>query len=236
MSTLDRLFRQSTELSNYAARYAAYLMELLECLDLDAVGRAGVAFEEARHRDNTIFFIGNGGSAATASHCANDFGFGPRRIGGRPYRAISLTDNVAFMTAAANDTGHESMFVEQLKTLMRSGDVVVAISASGNSPNVLDAVRYAARHGATTIGLTGFDGGELLRIVDVAIHVSTPQGDYGPVEDIHLILEHILSSYLARMTTGIAHEDEADQVEQTRIDETASASNVRPLHREPSGV
>ncbi len=144
--------------------------------------------------------MGNGGSAATAAHFANDLSLGPRVFGGKAYRAISLTDNTALMTAAANDLGYDSVFVEQLKTLLGTGDVVIAISASGDSPNVIRAVEYANEAGAVTIGLTGFDGGRLREIVNEHVHIATPKGDYGPVEDLHLILNHLITSYLARLT------------------------------------
>src|SRR5204863_6152943 len=106
----------------------------------------------------------------------------------------------ALVSAAANDLGYESVFSEQLKTLLVSGDVVLAISASGNSPNVIRAVEYANHRGATTIGLTGFDGGRLRQVVREHIHIPTPKGDYGPVEDLHLVLNHLISSYLVRLT------------------------------------
>jgi D-sedoheptulose 7-phosphate isomerase len=204
MSTLDRLFRQSTGLADYASQYALYLSRLLAELDCEAVERVGGVFEKARVAGRTIFLLGNGGSASTASHFANDLGLGPRVLGGSAFRALSLTDNNAFVTAAGNDLGYETIFVEQLKTLMVRGDVVVGISASGNSPNVVKAIEYAKAHRAFTVGLTGFSGGKLRELVDEAIHIATPAGDYGPVEDLHLVLDHLLTSYLARLTAGIA--------------------------------
>jgi D-sedoheptulose 7-phosphate isomerase len=200
MSTLDRLFAESEGLAVYAARYAEHLTTLLSGLDVEAVERVGIAFETARRAGRTIFLLGNGGSAATASHFANDLGFGPRALGGETYRAISLSDNMAFFSAAGNDVGYDLVFVEGLKTLMKPGDVVVGISASGNSPNVIRAIEYAKAHGAVTIGFVGFDGGALLSLADEVVHIATPRGDYGPVEDMHMILDHLLTTYLARMT------------------------------------
>jgi D-sedoheptulose 7-phosphate isomerase len=209
MSTLDRLFGQSDSLADYAARYALYLAGLLTELDCEAVERVGHALEEARREGSTIFVLGNGGSAATASHLANDLGLGPRARGGEAYRIISLSDNVAFLTAAGNDISYDMVFVEQLKTLLRPGDVVLAISASGNSPNVVKAIEFAKKRGAVTIALTGFDGGELRLLADECVHVATPPGDYGPVEDMHLIFGHLVSSYLARLTAGAARSERA---------------------------
>ena len=207
MSTLDRLFNESTSLADYANRYATYLTELLAQLDCDAIERVGRIFEHARHADATIFLVGNGGSAATASHFANDFGFGTRKAGGKAYRTLSLTDNVAFVTAAANDVGYDMVFVEQLKSFMKEGDVVVGISASGNSPNIVKAVEYAMEHGAFTVGVTGFDGGRLREIAHESVHIATPQSDYGPVEDMHLVLSHLLASYLVRLTADATREE-----------------------------
>jgi len=204
MSTLDRLFGDSNSLAEYAGRYALYLGSLLADLDCEAIGRVGQVLEDARRSNRTIFVLGNGGSASTASHLANDLGLGTRHKGGKAYRAISLADNVAFLTAAANDIGYELIFTEQLKTLLQPGDVVIAISASGNSPNVLRAVEYAKKRGGFTIGLTGFDGGALKKIADDSIHIATPHGDYAPVEDLHLILGHLVASYLTRLTAGAA--------------------------------
>jgi D-sedoheptulose 7-phosphate isomerase len=204
MSTLDRLFGESEGLADYASRYTEYLAALLSSLDVEAVERVGIAFETARRAGRTIFLLGNGGSAATASHFANDLGLGPRVFGGEAYRAISLTDNMAFFSAAGNDVGYDMVFVEQLKTLMEQGDVVVGISASGNSPNVLRAIEYAKTHGAVTIGFVGFDGGALRDLADEVVHVATPPGDYGPVEDVHMILDHLLTTYLARMTRAVS--------------------------------
>jgi D-sedoheptulose 7-phosphate isomerase len=202
MSTLDRLFGESNGLAEYAGRYALYLGNLLADLDCEAIARVGQILEDARRANRTIFILGNGGSASTASHFANDLGLGPRHNGGKAYRAISLADNVAFLTAAGNDIGYDLIFVEQLKTLMQPGDVVIAISASGNSPNVVRAVEYAKKRGGVTIGLTGFDGGTLRKIASENIHIGTPHGDYAPVEDIHLILGHLVASYLTRLTAG----------------------------------
>jgi D-sedoheptulose 7-phosphate isomerase len=200
MSTLDRLFIESSSLADFAGRYTDYIAELLNCLDWDAIDRVGRILENARHLGRTIFLIGNGGSAATASHFANDLSIGPRKLGAQAYRAISLSDNTAVLTAAGNDLGYDTVFVEQLRTLLDAGDVVIAISASGNSPNILKAVEYANQLGAVTIGFTGFDGGALGSMVSEHVNVATPNGDYGPVEDLHLMLNHLISSYLVRLT------------------------------------
>lgn len=179
----------------FADRYFGYITEVMGRVDRREIAAFIEVLLDARRRGARIFFIGNGGSAATADHFANDLAIGARAR--TPlFRAISLTDNGAILTAIGNDIGFQEIFTVQLKALMESGDVVIAISASGNSPNIVDAVRWAAEHGAITVGLTGFDGGALRKIARLSVHVPTPEGEYGPVEDLHMILDHLVSAYL----------------------------------------
>ena len=180
----------------YARAYLDYLASCFDAIDCDAVAAFVDLLLAARESGNAVYFIGNGGSAATASHFANDLSIGTRTGDRNPFRAISLTDNVAVMTALANDEGYDAMFVDQLKVHFRDGDSLVAISASGNSPNVIAAAEYAKSRGATIVGLTGFDGGKLRPLSDISLHVATAKGEYGPVEDIHMIFDHLIGSYL----------------------------------------
>lgn len=159
-------------------------------------------FEEER----TIFLIGNGGSAAAASHFGQDLAKGTlsSMAAKRRFRVIPLTDNVGFITALANDEGYESIFEQQLRNLARPGDLLVAISGSGNSPNVLRAVEYARSIGMKTVGVTGFDGGKLRRMADESVHV--PIDDMGMVEALHGVVFHhamcFLRERLARAEAG----------------------------------
>ena len=153
---------------------------------------------EARKNDSTIFFIGNGGSAATASHFANDLAFGTREYK-KPFRVISLSDNVPVMTALGNDEGYEEIFQKQLQVYGKKNDILVAISASGNSPNLIRAFEYASVNNIKTIAIIGFDGGKLKKIADKFIHIPTEKGEYGPAEDIHLIIDHLVGAYLMRL-------------------------------------
>ena len=196
MTPLETLYAADPDPAAYARGYLRRLAAVLEALDPAAIARAAEAMWQAREAGRRIFFLGNGGSAATASHFANDVGIGTR-TGGAPFKALSLTDNTAVLTCLANDLGYESVFVEQLRLHLEPGDVVVAISASGNSPNVLRAIDLARERGNLTIGLTGFDGGALRERVQIALHVPTERGEYGPVEDAHMVLDHLISSYLA---------------------------------------
>jgi len=182
---------------NYAGGYVRYLKSVLDNLDLAAIAEFARRLEAVRAAQRTVFFVGNGGSAATCSHFANDLAKACRSVGVPGFRAISLTDNVALMTAIANDDGYENVFAGQMRDLFKKGDMLVAISASGNSPNVLAAARLAGELGGEVVGITGFDGGELRRLSDCVVHVPSEKGEYGPVEDVHMIVDHLVTSYLA---------------------------------------
>lgn len=180
--------------------YISHLQGVLERLSIADVRRSIDLVMETYQGDRQIFVIGNGGSASTASHIANDLGKGASVSGVRRFRVISLTDNVATMTAWANDVSYDDVFVEQLKNLINPGDLVIGISASGNSENVLRAIRHAKAVGCKTIGWIGFGGGELRQLADVSIVVDSH--DYGPVEDVHLILNHIHHAWIRKELTG----------------------------------
>lgn len=197
MNQLDKIFEGTKGAAEFAKMYSKHVSGLLESLDFDAIDAVTQCFLKAREEGKKIFFIGNGGSAATASHFANDFSIGPR-CPEKPFKAVSLTDNVAVISAIANDFSYEDVFFKQLEVLMEPGDVVVAISASGNSPNVLKAIEYANEKGNTTIGLTGFSGGKLKEISNININVETAKGEYGPVEDVHMFIDHLIGSYVNR--------------------------------------
>lgn len=196
MSNVDRMVAKAGGAGDFARRYVEYLGSLLTALDFEALERFAGLLEDARAADRTVFFVGNGGSAAMASHWCNDLMLGTRPPSGRQIRAISLTDNVPVLTAIGNDRDYADVFVAQLESLLRTGDLLVAISASGNSPNVVRAVEYTNAHGGTTVGLLGFDGGKLRALCTLAILVATPKGEYGPVEDAHMVIDHVMMSWL----------------------------------------
>jgi D-sedoheptulose 7-phosphate isomerase len=198
MSEIDKMVSAANSADNFARLYVEHLSEVLKSIDFAAVGRLIEVFLAARRRGSSIFFLGNGGSAATALHFANDLGFTASPEGRVPFRSISLTANNAFITCLANDIGYENVFSWQLRNLMRPGDVVVGISASGNSPNAVKALEYARDNGGIPVAIVGFDGGKMKNIAHYAIHVKTAKGDYGPVEDVHMALDHLISNYLAR--------------------------------------
>lgn len=172
--------------------YLDDLRQTLDRLPVEDIDRAVEVLQHARLNDKQVFILGNGGSAATASHFACDLGKNTVMPDRPRFRVMALTDNMPLFSALANDYGYEHVFAEQLANLVRAGDVVVGISGSGNSPNVLNAIRLATEVGATTIGLTGFDGGKLKEMVDVCVLV--PSYCMEKVEDVHLILEHIITT------------------------------------------
>jgi D-sedoheptulose 7-phosphate isomerase len=185
-----------------ATDYVTGVASLLTALDLPAVMRVGARLQDIRQAGGTIFLAGNGGSAATASHWANDLAKATRRADLPPVRVISLGDQLAWLTALANDEGFTRVFAGQLENLVQPADALVVLSASGNSPNLIEAVRVARAHHAWTLALLGFDGGTLKSIVDDAVWVPTPHGAYGPVEDLHAIVCHILTACLATAGLG----------------------------------
>ncbi|MBF0162732.1 MAG: SIS domain-containing protein [Magnetococcales bacterium] len=195
MNAVEQIFQQASTPRAFAEGYFGYLNALLGRMDCAQIGAFIDTLLQARQRQSRIFFIGNGGSAATASHFANDIAIGSRSRT-KPFRALSLCDNLALITAIGNDFGYDQVFVRQLENQMDAEDVVVAISASGNSPNVLHAVDYAKAHGGFTVGLTGFGGGKLRESVHLSLHVPSNPGEYGPVEDIHMILDHLVGAFL----------------------------------------
>jgi D-sedoheptulose 7-phosphate isomerase len=174
--------------------YLDELKVLLSQLPVTSIEEVISALLYARFNRKQVIIMGNGGSAATASHFACDLGKGTLMPGLPRFRVIALTDNVPLFSALANDFGYDHVFSEQLRSLVQAGDLVIGISGSGNSPNVLNAIEAAHELGAVTVGLVGFDGGRLKGMVDLCIHV--PSHCMEQVEDVHLVLEHLLSTSL----------------------------------------
>jgi len=170
--------------------YISTLQQTISQLPQELIAKVIQILEKARMDGRQVFIMGNGGSASTATHFVCDLAKNTRRAGLPHYRAIGLTDNMAIFSAYANDEGYENVFAKQLVNLINPGDIVIGISASGNSQNVLNAIDEAKKHNATTIAFTGFDGGRLAQMVDLNIHVKSNIIEH--VEDIHLMLEHMI--------------------------------------------
>ncbi len=179
---------------------AGYLQEfsrLVRLVDPGAVARVVQRLATAREAGATVYVAGNGGSAAIASHWVNDLGKATKASGHKPMRVMSLTDNVSWLTALANDEGYDRVFAGQLENFGRPGDVLVVISSSGNSTNLVRAVELARARGMHTLGLLGFDGGVLRKHLDDYILLETEKGAYELVEPGHDMLCHVMTKCLS---------------------------------------
>ena len=188
------MITEASSPNNFSKNYFDYLKVLIDKLSIENVSKFIELILETRENNKTIFFIGNGGSASTASHFVNDISLGSRQFE-KPFRAISLCDNQAVITAIGNDDGYENIFLQQLQTQAKAGDVLVAISASGNSPNIIKAINWAKDNDLTTVGLSAFDGGMLAKLSNLNIHVPTKIGEYGPAEDLHMVICGLVGSF-----------------------------------------
>ena len=188
-------------------RYIKSFEVLLRLLDVDAIARIVKRLQDVRERRATIYIAGNGGSASTASHWVNDLGKATKRSGQTPIKVMSLSDNVSWLTALANDEGYERAFSGQLENFAHPGDLLIVISASGNSPNLVRAVELARSRGVLTVGLLGFDGGVLKTLVDEALWLPTEKGAYGLVESAHSLLCHIVTDCLVRESLSVSDAD-----------------------------
>lgn len=172
--------------------YKTTITNVMESISIDEVDKLTELLIESYEKDKFVFVIGNGGSAANASHFAQDLAKGTRKNPDQPKRikALSLTDNLPFITAQGNDEGYDSIFEQQLRTFASAGDMVIAISGSGNSPNIIKAIEWANNAGLTTVGVTGFDGGRLKKIAHHSVNVELD--DMCTSESIHSIIFHYI--------------------------------------------
>lgn len=175
----------------------------LSKLDVNAINDAMNLIIEAYEGKHTIYIFGNGGSSATASHYQNDFNKGISEYVENKFRFQCLNDNMATIMAIANDIGFEEVFRFQLRNKLEEGDIVIAISGSGNSKNVLNAVEYAKGCGNKIIGMTGFGGGKLREMSDISLHV--PVMSMQTTEDIHMVFDHLIMSIFYKTLCGKEH-------------------------------
>jgi D-sedoheptulose 7-phosphate isomerase len=192
------VMKRTEEVHKYLHNYKSRLTEILELIDSNMLEKVISAMITAFKNNKTVYVIGNGGSAATASHMQADFSFFVRYFTKFRPKIIALTDNVPLITAVGNDTAFEDIFVEQMRGRFTEGDVLLAISASGNSPNLVKATQFANKLGCVTISFIGFNGGELKNISKIPLYTPNPKGDYGPIEDVHMILNHVIVNYLSK--------------------------------------
>ena len=189
--------------NNMIEEYITEEIDVLKKIDVDAVNELLNLLEDCIHMDATIYIFGNGGSAATASHFQNDFNKGVSEHTEKKFRFICLNDNVATILAIANDIGFEEVFRFQLKGKIKEGDILIAISGSGNSINVINAVEYGKEQGCKIVGLTGYSGGKLKEMSDISLHA--PVNSMQITEDIHMMFDHLMMSVLYKSMCGIDH-------------------------------
>lgn len=185
-------------IQNYFNSYRERLNNLLDAVDINALEKVIETMINTFKNGKTVYVCGNGGSAATASHIQADFSFFVRYFTKFRPKVRALTDNVPMITAIGNDTSFNDIFVEQLKGHFEEGDTIICISASGNSENVIRAAQYANDNNGTSIAFVGFSGGKLLEVANHALYTPNPKGDYGPIEDLHMIYDHIIVNYLSK--------------------------------------
>ena len=203
MNDLKQFFEDSKgSFSLFFKSYTEYFFELTKSVDVASVENLVKMLIEARERGSTIFIIGNGGSAATASHFTEDLALCAGAHEDKPFRALSLSDSTPYITALGNDEGYENVFIGQLRNLYKAGDVLIAFSASGNSSNLIKAIDYVNSKNGQTFGILGFDGGEAKKRCAQSITVTSPRGHYGPVESVHVLLMHTVSNYLFFKLSG----------------------------------
>jgi len=186
-----------------ASEYRDHMQHLLSTLDCDTIDLVAQVIFDAWQNDRQVFVMGNGGSAATASHYVTDFVKTAAVEGERHLRAISLVDNIPMTTAIGNDISYDRSFDYPLEAYAREGDVVIAISGSGTSPNVVNACKLAVDKGLTLIALTGFKGGTIGSMATHHVHI--PSDNYGPIEDLHMSIGHILTQQLKLKVEASRH-------------------------------
>jgi len=183
--------------------YLEQEIDILKRIDVSAVNEVLNLLEAGMKREATIYVFGNGGSAATASHFQNDFNKGVSEHIDKKFRFLCLNDNIATIMAVANDIGYEEVFRFQLQGKIKKGDILMAISGSGNSPNVINAVEYGKKQGCKVVGLTGYSGGRLKELSDISLHV--PINSMQITEDVHMLFNHLMMSVFYKSMCGIDH-------------------------------
>lgn len=181
--------------------YLEQEIDILKRIDVSAVNEVLNLLEAGMKREATIYVFGNGGSAATASHFQNDFNKGVSEHIDKKFRFLCLNDNIATIMAVANDIGYEEVFRFQLQGKIKKRDILMAISGSGNSPNVINAVEYGKKQGCKVVGLTGYSGGRLKELSDISLHV--PINSMQITEDVHMIFNHLMMSVFYKSMCGI---------------------------------
>lgn len=199
MSKINKLASNTNNIKDFAQLYFNNLSEIFQNFNKKSIYSLEKELLDLRKKKATLYVFGNGGGAATAMTMANDLGFDVlKKTKKKTFKIISLNDNSSVLTAIANDTGYENIFINQLKIHFKKKDKILIFSASGNSINLVNAAKWVKSKGGSVISIVGFDGGKLKKISDLAIHIKSEKGDYGPVEDLQLIINHILAHWFQK--------------------------------------
>jgi D-sedoheptulose 7-phosphate isomerase len=190
-ATLEKNPLRMRQIEDQLRTYAVEVQTTLSQLPFQEIAKLVIMLSEARSNANTIYLLGNGGSACTASHFACDLSKGTVRPQSPRVRAIALSESVSLITAWANDSSFDQIFAEQLSNVVKFGDIVIGISTSGNSKNVIEAMLAAKSKGANTVGFVGRSGGSLAELVDLCVKV--PNHLTQQIEDVHLVIQHMIS-------------------------------------------
>ena len=194
---INKIYKSSKNFAGFSLNYFDYLQNVFKNINQKSINKIENDFNQLRLNKRTIFVAGNGGGAATAITMSNDLGFDilKKTKTKKTFRVLCLNDNNSVITAIANDTGYENIFINQLKIHYQKGDALVIFSASGNSPNLIKAAKWVSDQKGKVIGILGFSGGKVKRYCSTLIHIKTNKGEYGPVEDLQLIFNHLLAHW-----------------------------------------
>ena len=196
MKSVKEICKKSKKIDEFSLSYIENLHKLFSGINLNHLIKIEKELRELRKNNSTLYVFGNGGGAATAMTMANDLGFDVlKKTGKKTFKIISLNDNSSVMTAIANDTDYTKIFLNQLNIHFKKGDKVLIFSASGNSKNLISAAKFVKSRNGKVLSIVGFNGGKLKKLSDICLHVPSKKGDYGPVEDAQLIINHILAHW-----------------------------------------
>lgn len=199
MSKINKLALKNKNIISFADGYFKNLTDTFLNIDKKSILKLERAFLDLRKKNSTLYVFGNGGGAATAMTMANDLGFDIlKKTNKKTFKIISLNDNSSVMTAIANDTSYDDIFLNQLKIHFKKNDKILIFSASGNSKNLVNAANWVRKRGGNVISVLGFDGGKLKKISNLTVHIKSEKGDYGPVEDLQLVINHILAHWFQK--------------------------------------
>ncbi len=199
MSEINKLALRDKSIINFVDSYFQNLIITFNNINKKSIHRLEKELLEIRKKNSTLYVFGNGGGAATAMTMANDLGFDVlKKTKKKTFKVISLNDNNSVITAIANDTSYDNIFLNQLKIHFKKNDKILIFSASGNSKNLVNAAKWVKKKGGKVISVLGFDGGKLKKISDLVVHIKSKKGDYGPVEDAQLIINHILAHWFQK--------------------------------------